>query len=384
MEDDIRTLIEGIHATPEQAVVALAGAGSEALAWLLSVPGASRTLLEALVPYGRNSMIGFLGHEPEQYVSQENARDMAKAAYERALTLREGDEPALGLSCTATLATDRPKRGDHRCCVSTWSTETVATYNLVLHKGLRDRTGEENVSSRLVLQALADASSIVFDVPTLLTDGDRLAMARWRHTNPTEALTEPESGSGVRTVTVYPDGRTEVNEPWPGVVLPGSFRPLHEGHLKLAEVASRMTDTPLAFELSVSNVDKPPLTNAEVRQRVEQFRGSGPVILTRAPTFLEKARLLPGCTIVLGWDTAIRLVHPRYYGDSDEAMKAALTEIGALGCRILVAGRLDGDRFRGLSDVAVPPEHAHLFQEIPEADFRADISSTELRGPRTA
>ena len=96
MEDDIRTLIEGIHATPEQAVVALAGAGSEALAWLLSVPGASRTLLEALVPYGRKSMIGFLGHEPEQYVSQENARDMAKAAYERALNLREGDEPALG------------------------------------------------------------------------------------------------------------------------------------------------------------------------------------------------------------------------------------------------------------------------------------------------
>ena len=81
MDADIRSLIEAIHATPEQAVVALAGAGSEALAWLLSVPGASRTLLEALVPYGRHSMIGFLGHEPEQYVSSRNARDMAKAAY---------------------------------------------------------------------------------------------------------------------------------------------------------------------------------------------------------------------------------------------------------------------------------------------------------------
>jgi hypothetical protein len=380
LDSDIRALIESIHNTPEQTVVALAGAGSEALAWILSVPGASRTLLEALVPYGRNSMIGFLGHEPDQYVSPGNARDMAKAAYERALTLQEGNEPVLGLACTATLATDRPKRGDHRCCIATWGAETVATCNLVLHKGLRDRAGEEEVSSRLVLRALAEASSVAYDVPPLLTDGDQLEVARWHHSDPVRALTETDSACGVRTVTVHPDGRTEVNEPWQGAVLPGSFRPLHDGHLQLAEVASRTTEAPLAFELSVANVDKPPLTTAEVEERVRQFRGKSPVILTRAPTFLEKARLLPGCTIILGWDTAIRLVHPRYYGDDEGVMKAALKEIGALGCRILVAGRLNDGSFRELGDVGVPAEHAHLFRAIPEADFRADISSTEMRG----
>ena len=60
-------------------------------------------------------------------------------------------------------------------------------------------------------------------------------------------------------------------------------------------------------------------------------------------------------------------------------MRAALKEIGDLGCRILVAGRLDDGTFRELGDVAVPPEHTHLFEAISEADFRADISSTELR-----
>ena len=380
MDDDIRALIQSVHDAPPQAVVALAGAGSEALAWLLSVPGASRTLLEALVPYGRNSMIDFLGHEPDQYVSSANARDMARAAYERALTLREDDGPVFGLACTATLATDRPKRGDHRCCIATWGPQTVATCNLVLHKDLRSRAAEEEVSSRLVLRALADASGVPFQVPSLLTGGDRLDTSLWDHTDPVTALTDPGSASGVHTVTVHPDGRTEVNEPWHGAVLPGSFRPLHDGHIKLAEVASRITGAPLAFELSIANVDKPSLTTPEVEERLHQFRGRWPVILTRAPRFLEKARLLPGCTIVLGWDTAIRLVHPRYYDDDEAAMRAALQEIGDLGCRVLVAGRLSDGSFRELSDVAIPAEHAHLFQAIPEAEFRSDISSTELRG----
>ena len=57
----VNDVIERIHSTPHQAGIAVAGAGSQAMAWLLGVSGASRTLLETLVPYGRLSMIDFLG-----------------------------------------------------------------------------------------------------------------------------------------------------------------------------------------------------------------------------------------------------------------------------------------------------------------------------------
>ena len=61
--------------------------------------------------------------------------------------------------------------------------------------------------------------------------------------------------------------------------------------------------------------------------------------LTGAPTFHRKARLFPGTAFVIGWDTAVRLVDPRYYGDSEDAMLGALADMWSRGCRFLVAGR---------------------------------------------
>ena len=382
MDGDIHRLVEHIHTSPKLAVIAVSGAGGQALAWLLGVPGASRTVLEAVVPYGRRSMIEFLGHEPGQYVSSEMAKEMAQSAYRRALRLREAEEPIVGLGCTATIATDRPKRGEHRCCVATWDDSGVTSYSLTLAKGQRDRPGEEDVVSRLVLSALAEACGVKPELPLGLLDTERLEVEHTDHADPLQRLLV-QSGEGyeggVRAVIAYPDGRMAADEPLRAAVLSGSFDPLHQGHERLAQLVSEMLDTEVVFELSVVNVDKPPLEEAEVRRRLRQFRGKWCVVLTRAPTFREKVALFPGCTFVIGWDTAVRLVHPRYYGGHTAAMCAALTEIRAARCRFLVAGRVVEGGFRTLADVDVPSEFADLFEAIPESRFRADVSSTELR-----
>ena len=122
---DVQEIVQQIHDSQSQAVLAVAGAGNQSIAWLLGVAGASRTLLEVLVPYGRLSMIDFLGHEPDQYVSSDTAREMAGAAYRRAVALREDTppeetRPVVGIACTATIATDRQKRGEHRAYVAAW------------------------------------------------------------------------------------------------------------------------------------------------------------------------------------------------------------------------------------------------------------------------
>nr|MCS5668875.1 CinA family protein [Dehalococcoidia bacterium] len=133
--EEIRPHIEKIHVTPHKTVLAVSGAGTQAVAWLLGVAGASRTILEALVPYGRESMNAFLGFEPEQSASAQTAKDMAKAAFRKAKVQLEDDSPPVGLACAATIATDRPKRGEHRAYVSAWDQQGNTLYSLNLHKG---------------------------------------------------------------------------------------------------------------------------------------------------------------------------------------------------------------------------------------------------------
>jgi hypothetical protein len=150
--------------------------------------------------------------------------------------------------------------------------------------------------------------------------------------------------------------------------------------MTLARVAEELTQLPLAFEISVTNVDKPPLAATTVRHRLAQFAWKSPVELTRAPTFVEKSRLFPRTTFVIGADTAERLVAPKYYGDDEVRMHTALEEIADSGGSFLVAVRTDAAaRVRTLSDVPVPRRYANLFSEIPEHRFRLDTSSSEIR-----
>ena len=397
----MRDLISQIHDTPHKAVLAVSGAGTQAVAWVMGVAGASRTVLEVVVPYGRLSMSGFLGFEPEQSAAAETARQMARAAYRKARAqLRDGSDnsPPLGLACAAAIATDRPRRGEHRAFVATWSEEGTTTHSLRFHKGLRDRDGEEQVVSRLIVSALAAASGLQPDVDLGLTEGDDLEVVRTARSGPLEQLLSGEA----EWVTVRPGGhgqapQMEVEGAAPQALLPGSFSPLHSGHRGLAQAAEEALGERPAFEISVVNVDKPPLDPAEIERRLAQFEAGETVVLTAAETFFKKTRLFPGRTFVIGWDTAVRLVASRYYRreaagseatgnrivNPETAMLAALAEMWTAGARFLVAGRREGDEFHTLDDVPVPTGFESIFSSIPEVEFRDDISSSELRERET-
>ena len=172
MKREIRQLVQQIHDSQGRVIVVTAGAGTQAVAWLLGVAGASRTLLEALVPYDESSFNDFLGQAPDQYVAPATAGLLAGRAVSRAQRLFKGPEPVIGLACTATIVTDRPKLGPHRAHICAWTAEKIIHHSLHLHKGARDRKGEEGVVSRLLLNALAEAYNLKERLPLPLTAGD--------------------------------------------------------------------------------------------------------------------------------------------------------------------------------------------------------------------
>ncbi len=372
----LQPVIAALHTTPQRLVYEFSGAGSLALWWLHRVAGSSRTVLEATDRYSARSLADLIGHMPTTFVAATTASAMARQAYQRALTLRDNHTPVLGVACTASIATDRRKHGNHRGVVATCDDQRLTLYSLTLVKGHRDRLAEETLVSQLVIHAIGMAWGLDPALPLDLSADDTLTTS-WSRPGTLETVAELLAAK-VTTVTVYADGHCVANQPVSGALLSGSFNPLHSGHIQLAETAARQLGLPALFELPVINADKGSLTLEEILRRLTQFYGQHTLVLSRAPLFRDKADLFPGSVFVIGYDTAIRLVAPHYYGGV-AAMHTALAAIRAAGCRFLVAGRSVEGRFHTLDDVPVPADYQDLFLALPASDFRVDLSSTELR-----
>jgi hypothetical protein len=230
--------------------------------------------------------------------------------------------------------------------------------------------------SRLILNAVAQIAGLPDNMELPLLPGDLLTQTAVDLTHEARELYRGRS----RYFGVKPNGALcQPDEP-PPVLLSGAFNPLHDGHLELARVTEEMLDRPVSFELAAVNVDKPALSPNAILDRVAQFAGRWTIYASGAPTYLEKARLFPGATFVVGYDTAARVLNPRYYHNSPVEMETALREIQRRGCTFLVAGRKDQDnRFHEADELDIPPDFANLFAPIPSDRFRRDISSTELR-----
>ncbi len=296
-----------------RAVLVTTGGGSSAVNALLTTPGASRFVVESHVPYSPEALEQFLGEKPEHSVSPETAIKLAQAAFKSQVS----DFKFLSVSCTAALQTDRERRGDDRAfiCIKTAGAKKL----YALHFSKTSRAEQEELLSDWLLVLIAQA-----------TGAER------------------------------------------GLMMPGSFNPVHQGHRNLLKVAEEMTGLRGVFELSCANVDKPVLEEADCLCRAAAIKDI-PVAITHAPRFIRKAELYPKTTFAAGFDTAIRFIKD-YTSDEWEKFRTLET-------RFLIAGRQWGGMFQTLEKLNLPKGYATLFEAIPEEKFREDISSTELRKP---
>ena len=80
-------LIQKIHSSPFRFVLVSSGGGTNAISEILKVPGASKSVLEAYVPYAKESLDYYLLKQPDHYCSLGTTLSMAAKAYSAAKKL---------------------------------------------------------------------------------------------------------------------------------------------------------------------------------------------------------------------------------------------------------------------------------------------------------
>ena len=383
VDRDIWQQVESLLQGGGQLALATTGGGGELASWLLNHPGASASVIEVQVPYREESLAAYLGSAGPHRVTAQTARDMADRAFARARRFTGVEEGIVGVGVTAALATSRSRRGEDRAYIVLRLPQEYRLFDLHFEKGAADRLAQEEGLSRFALAVLAEACGGGAISPPLPDYA--------KYSRHTLSLQDPLGllvTGDIELVEFGLDGAwASAVERGSRLLIPGSFNPLHEGHERLAVAAGRLSGRRPSLELSVENVDKPSLQRVDIEGRLAAIRGRFSVIMTRAPTFLQKARLFSGCHFAIGYDTATRLLQGAYYEGGEQGMVAALEEFRTGEHCFWVAGRLQEGKYLALADIDVPAGFAALFAPIPEEDFRVDISSTELRsrankGPR--
>ncbi len=252
----------------------------------------------------------------------------------------------------------------HRIHVAWQSADTTVVVSHTF-SGEGTRAEEESLGREIILSVIAEACGVRLPAPSAALEHsvDR------REQHASSELTDLLLGK-----RLFVSSMNEIP-----IIFPGSFNPLHAAHRQMAEIAERRCGLPVTFEISVTNVEKPPLDFVEIADRLAQFPDRH-VLLTRLPTFVEKAKISPGSTFIVGIDTMVRIADPRYYSGDSAQRDAAIESIAKQSCcGFLVFGRLVGGQFRTLSEIDLPPALREICEEVPASAFREDVSSSELR-----
>lgn len=330
--------IQEIHKSNKKMVLAIAGGGAEAIGELLRYGGGSATVLDAHVPYCQRAFKEFIGGEPDKFVSEDAACQLAMAAFQRARHLHGSWQDVFGVGVTCSLTKTNEREGrKHTVWLATQNADITTSIGFSIPSRLI-REDQETLVAELILQQIAQCCGVKPDTQSAVVD----------------ATVNTYSGcTGCSLLFVGEANLVSIKNEiitWRGppakIIFPGSFNPPHASHLKMVAIASSLVNTAepkVDFEISICNIHKPMLTYKSVAERVNHFKDlPHNVWLTNAPKFWQKALIFPDRTFVVGIDTALRICNQDCY-ENDSEFNHAITIFNDLNINWMVFPRQKTD-----------------------------------------
>ncbi len=384
-----RELVRKIHENgPHGVVLAITGGGAEAVGELLRYGGGSNTLLEAVIPYDQKSFDDFVKGKPDKYCSAGAARDLAMAAFMRAVKLK-GDHSGVGVGVSCSLAKGGSERAErqHLVYVAFQTQDLTGTYEYEIDRdsmyagtghGPEARELEEKFASDKILNAVV--AGLALEGRTGFLE-DSLPVKRVESSVVLGLPGHKELVRGQADVTTHANGGRGK------YMLCGAFNPVHERHLEIARKVHEAYGQRVDFELCIQNVDKPPLNYYDMRQRLETLQAelngqswAGDIHFTRLGTFVRKSLHFPGTTFVVGMDTFLRIGDEKYYADHEDMFRS-FERVEQCGCRFLVFNRVVAGRTTTQADAEGMPRRLRRLAEFVPDDLLppSDMCSSNLR-----
>lgn len=338
-----------------------AGAGLQQALW--AVPGSSAYLSGASFPYYPEETEELLGFHPSHFCDESTAVDLASAAYMKAF--RAGQK-TVGVGLTASVASEKVHRGDHRAFICVMTDDKVWTKHLIFTKGVgaRQRANDGATCDDAALMMLLDATETAVwpAEPGAYKDASELARKRF-FAHPFFTM------DGYRHLNI-----ANCNE-W--AMMPGAYNPPHEGHFGVAHAYQELKGQRVLFEVSATPPHKPALSVQDLLKRARMLRGHDRIFTENIPMYLDKARAYPGMPLIMGADTMLRILDPKWGLD----VASMLKEMTDLGTVIYVNGREIDGRFTTVYEIVghLPDELFKFGCLFKGLEGRWDVSSTALR-----
>ena len=358
-------IIQKIHSSPFRFVLVSSGGGTNAISEILKVPGASKSVLEAYVPYAKESLDYYLLKQPDHYCSLGTTLSMAAKAYSAAKKIDPNTNPKnlLGVAVTASLATNYSKKGEHKFFIAIQTYKYSSSFSYSFVKGELSREEEEKTVTDHIINAIAQSCEVKNH---MISENSSL-----------EIKTVEAEKNWVKLVDSKIDFVSSSNR-IPELIFPGSFNPFHSGHNSMSELAEKKTGLGLAYEICIQNADKPPLSYHEIEKTLDQFNHGHEWVLTKAGKFTDKAALFPNSVFIIGADTLTRILDEKFYLNRRDMLNQ-LDLFNSHNINFLVFGRKIKSNFIDLDSVTIPEHIAKRFSGFGEEIFRDDISSSLIR-----